>query len=103
ESHDESGAAAGAAIDPEALILVDEADRDQDRKSTRLNYSHITISYAVFCLKKKICCSLTPFGILALGTRSHLFSEVHSFVRFCFFNSHRRPSSWGLPYSLLCR
>src|SRR5437773_3350991 len=27
--------------------------RQQDRKSTRLNSSHITISYAVFCLKKK--------------------------------------------------
>src|SRR6266540_4938669 len=26
---------------------------EQDRKSTRLNSSHITISYAVFCLKKK--------------------------------------------------
>src|SRR5437667_10467788 len=26
---------------------------DKDRKSTRLNSSHITISYAVFCLKKK--------------------------------------------------
>src|SRR5437773_6192254 len=25
----------------------------EDRKSTRLNSSHITISYAVFCLKKK--------------------------------------------------
>src|SRR5437773_9749978 len=25
----------------------------RDRKSTRLNSSHITISYAVFCLKKK--------------------------------------------------
>src|SRR5256885_4862966 len=24
-----------------------------DRKSTRLNYSHLVISYAVFCLKKK--------------------------------------------------
>src|SRR5690348_17741830 len=28
-------------------------DRDQDRKSTRLNSSHPSISYAVFCLKKK--------------------------------------------------
>src|SRR5437773_8320172 len=28
--------------------------RVPDRKSTRLNSSHITISYAVFCLKKKI-------------------------------------------------
>src|SRR5437773_10782301 len=27
--------------------------RIEDRKSTRLNSSHITISYAVFCLKKK--------------------------------------------------
>src|SRR5690554_7306586 len=26
----------------------------QDRKSTRLNSSHVRISYAVFCLKKKI-------------------------------------------------
>src|SRR5699024_11956552 len=26
----------------------------EDRKSTRLNSSHVSISYAVFCLKKKI-------------------------------------------------
>src|SRR5699024_2121311 len=26
---------------------------DEDRKSTRLNSSHVSISYAVFCLKKK--------------------------------------------------
>src|SRR5699024_12679231 len=29
------------------------ADGVQDRKSTRLNSSHVSISYAVFCLKKK--------------------------------------------------
>src|SRR5256885_4828979 len=29
------------------------ARRLQDRKSTRLNSSHLVISYAVFCLKKK--------------------------------------------------
>src|SRR5699024_1174261 len=28
-------------------------DVEQDRKSTRLNSSHVSISYAVFCLKKK--------------------------------------------------
>src|SRR5947199_7198722 len=28
-------------------------DHGQDRKSTRLNSSHLGISYAVFCLKKK--------------------------------------------------
>src|SRR5699024_12421518 len=27
--------------------------RERDRKSTRLNSSHVSISYAVFCLKKK--------------------------------------------------
>src|SRR5436305_12279139 len=31
---------------------VQDDDR-QDRKSTRLNSSHVRISYAVFCLKKK--------------------------------------------------
>src|SRR5256885_11478570 len=30
-----------------------EERNDQDRKSTRLNSSHLVISYAVFCLKKK--------------------------------------------------
>src|SRR5256885_7043482 len=29
------------------------AERSRDRKSTRLNSSHLVISYAVFCLKKK--------------------------------------------------
>src|SRR5256885_13207507 len=33
----------------------------EDRKSTRLNSSHLVISYAVFCLKKKRKkCILTP-------------------------------------------
>jgi len=31
----------------------DELNAIRDRKSTRLNSSHITISYAVFCLNKK--------------------------------------------------
>src|SRR5689334_24543927 len=35
-------------------------DDDQDRKSTRLNSSHSSISYAVFCLKKKKKLSRTP-------------------------------------------
>src|SRR5690625_6094438 len=32
---------------------IDEQDFVRDRKSTRLNSSHVAISYAVFCLKKK--------------------------------------------------
>src|SRR5436305_12475006 len=31
----------------------ESAKREGDRKSTRLNSSHVRISYAVFCLKKK--------------------------------------------------
>src|SRR5437667_7931581 len=41
---------------PAALHPPESRRRDtarRDRKSTRLNSSHITISYAVFCLKKK--------------------------------------------------
>src|SRR6266508_5447519 len=30
-----------------------QGHRHEDRKSTRLNSSHVAISYAVFCLKKK--------------------------------------------------
>src|SRR3989442_9869745 len=57
------GAAAGE-HDPARLDRADD-DRDEerqheerqqqlaDRKSTRLNSSHVRISYAVFCLKKK--------------------------------------------------
>src|SRR5690554_73978 len=33
--------------------LPDQAEIQLDRKSTRLNSSHVRISYAVFCLKKK--------------------------------------------------
>src|SRR3712207_7511368 len=34
--------------------FLDGRDANTDRKSTRLNSSHANISYAVFCLKKKI-------------------------------------------------
>src|SRR5699024_11296997 len=38
-------------IDGYCVNILDEDQRD--RKSTRLNSSHVSISYAVFCLKKK--------------------------------------------------
>src|SRR5207253_4667884 len=51
-------AAAGTTPDNAAWIerkknLVKRMFRSSDRKSTRLNSSHVAISYAVFCLKKK--------------------------------------------------
>src|SRR5690625_5747669 len=36
------------------VALVDGQVVEKDRKSTRLNSSHVAISYAVFCLIKKI-------------------------------------------------
>src|SRR5258705_8989694 len=41
-----------------------------DRKSTRLNSSHLGISYAVFCLKKK---TIVPFGF---ARTSRSLSEI---------------------------
>src|SRR2546426_9199460 len=38
---------------PSAFIHSTSDVQSQDRKSTRLNSSHLVISYAVFCLKKK--------------------------------------------------
>src|SRR5690606_39879940 len=35
------------------LSLIPHITAQEDRKSTRLNSSHVKISYAVFCLKKK--------------------------------------------------
>src|SRR5256885_13259920 len=43
----------GRRSDPTARALDAAAPPDVDRKSTRLNSSHLVISYAVFCLKKK--------------------------------------------------
>src|SRR3712207_7978585 len=42
-----------AAVPDEGVGLV-RRRREVDRKSTRLNSSHANISYAVFCLKKKL-------------------------------------------------
>src|SRR5437870_8292358 len=66
----DEGAACGreAVLDERAQPLQRgceiDSEVDSDRKSTRLNSSHVAISYAVFCLKKK---SLTS-GSRAMGT-----------------------------------
>src|SRR5204862_7530560 len=46
-------AALARIISADASGITVETAGNQDRKSTRLNSSHVEISYAVFCLKKK--------------------------------------------------
>src|SRR5690625_7067694 len=48
-----------------------------DRKSTRLNSSHVAISYAVFCLKKK---NIQLIDLLLLIKFDTSFYELRSFI-----------------------
>src|SRR5207249_12265964 len=43
----------GAHVGGLGVDAAAELGEQRDRKSTRLNSSHVSISYAVFCLKKK--------------------------------------------------
>src|SRR5256885_10185695 len=62
----------------------------QDRKSTRLNSSHLVISYAVFCLKKKN--QLLHYINASNTTATHLliFCYRHQWV------SHESRLQWGI-------
>src|SRR3712207_7352571 len=51
---------------------VATGSRKADRKSTRLNSSHANISYAVFCLKKKMFNSEEFTAIALVGAWYHL-------------------------------
>src|SRR2546426_4873045 len=65
------------------LALDVRRPRSRDRKSTRLNSSHLVISYAVFCLKKKIIFQILRSNaeqrapILDLKNRHDLTSLLH--------------------------
>src|SRR5699024_11258880 len=50
----ERGQIIGLATSAAGLVAVTLGLAVRDRKSTRLNSSYVSISYAVFCLKKKI-------------------------------------------------
>src|SRR5690606_41629071 len=49
----DGGTQAHGGAPPLLVIQTLGSTAHQDRKSTRLNSSHVKISYAVFCLKKK--------------------------------------------------
>src|ERR1022692_4129831 len=100
-------------------------DDDPDRKSTRLNSSHLVISYAVFCLKKKKKVNnetkrahQTPYSRtsnihdaascllshVCVYPRAYRFFSVSFFFFFFFFLMIRRPPRSTLfPYTTLFR
>src|SRR5215510_12975689 len=60
-----------------------------DRKSTRLNSSHVAISYAVFCFKKKKLCSgnVGSRTSLRVGLSPTDKWSLHVFALFSFNNT----------------
>src|SRR6266511_1098874 len=86
----------------------------EDRKSTRLNSSHVKISYAVFCLKQKRLRDLSvrmgrpnatsPVFDDQQWYRDAVISEVQVRAFFFFFVIRRRPPrSLLFPYTTLFR
>src|SRR5256885_7057760 len=57
-------------------IILRSRARRRDRKSTRLNSSHLVISYAVFCLKKKYKSKTTLPRHLSHANDLHEFNQV---------------------------
>src|SRR6516225_561126 len=91
--------------------------RTQDRKSTRLNSSHMSISYAVFCLKKKIVAEVGGYcyhhgnkpradAATLSAASSHgcrLAARLGSDVFIFFLMTRRPPRSTLFPYTTLFR
>src|ERR1039458_9719227 len=84
---------------------------DRDRKSTRLNSSHLGISYAVFCLKKKnrflkTSCAERQFPATGGNFSASISTMSADTARssICFFLMIRRPPRSTLfPYTTLFR
>src|SRR5690606_40383354 len=75
----------GVVVGPQILTPGSE-----DRKSTRLNSSHVKISYAVFCLKKKAPVSRTQPRILNKGPPRHGARSGASIMH----TTHRKTTLW---------
>src|ERR1039457_1309206 len=82
-----------------------------DRKSTRLNSSHLVISYAVFCLKKKITyCAFrrsvsksTPSSATLRRSSTKVRGRAGPFLSVFFLMIRRPPRSTLFPYTTLFR
>src|SRR6266581_3494813 len=81
-------------VDQPLVLLSEHHGRivpQPDRKSTRLNSSHPSSSYAVFCLKKK----KTQTGIRGLYTGSGMKSQLQNTLSCFMLSSISRPRSRG--------
>src|SRR5256885_6061834 len=72
-------------LDARIVPVENRNSSTTDRKSTRLNSSHLVISYAVFCLKKKKKYKYITLYILILYTRSSAFDPYFSRLQFSTF------------------
>src|SRR6266704_2270593 len=105
------GCASGAGCHAKAAL---QPAHIRDRKSTRLNSSHVSISYAVFCLKKKNISKLV-YDYNTVFYRKHEYDpslsqlehgrlELFDNFDFFFFLMIRRPPRSTLfPYTTLFR
>src|SRR5690625_6632264 len=67
-----SGTSAFTTVTRTATAATPLASARRDRKSTRLNSSHVAISYAVFCLKKKKQYKDNNVCLLLYGNKNYL-------------------------------
>src|SRR5207249_7249262 len=70
--------------------------RGRDRKGTRLNSSHVSISYAVFCLKKKKQLAQTGFA-RCWARRSRIDSDGPMIFASPSAGTFGLGGSWGTP------
>src|ERR1039457_3658534 len=86
------------------ILRSPHAPPDTDRKSTRLNSSHLVISYAVFCLKKKNNNQEAFDAVQVMAQRDGIIPAVeaahavaYAFRFFFFFNNAATPEIYLFP------
>src|SRR5690606_41021930 len=96
DSHLSSGPMVAVAAST-ASDSASAAEETVDRKSTRLNSSHVKLSYAVFCLKKKTILAFAIFrAVESSGLRKNHFTILEKNTRATAASSAGYMSSAGL-------
>src|SRR5256885_7277821 len=98
---DEAGQGHDAARGQPAFVLL-AAMVVEDRKSTRLNSSHLVISYAVFCLKKKKSCRAATLPSVRSSLTSSITSPAVSSTKYEAFHLTLRSSTSSARMRLSC-